>query len=167
MEDLLKEENYDNVPLAKNGIPKKINTLTTLTFIGCGIFAVFTLLAPLIMPFFTKMMDKAMASGAELTPKQLADIAKSREMFELFNANIIPLTIIGLVGIGLRFYGATIMRKLKADGFWFYIAGHVIPLVGTTIIMGTAQMKEGGYYFGIVLAGLFIFLYSKERKLLR
>jgi hypothetical protein len=167
MEDLLKDTNFENVPLARNGVPKKLNILTILTFVGCGLFALFTLLAPLIMPFFSKFMDKALASGAELTPKQLEDIAKSREMFELFNANVIPLTIIGLIGIGLRFYGATIMRKLKADGFWFYIAGHVIPLVGTTVIMGLSQMKQGGFYVGLVLAGLFIFLYSKERYLLK
>ena len=113
-------------------------------------------------------MDKAITSGsAELTPEKLADLAKSREMFETMAANIIPITIIGLIGTALRFFGAYTMRKLKADGFWYYVAGHIIPLVGTTVLMGLSQLKEGGYYFGIVMAGLFIFLYSKERKLLR
>jgi hypothetical protein len=167
MEDLLKDTNFDNIPLARNGVPKKLNIFTILTFVACGLFGLFTLLLPVIMPFFSKIMDKTLSSGAELTPKQLADIAKSREMLELFNANVIPLTIIGLIGIGLRFYGALIMRKLKADGFWFYIAGHIIPFIGTTVIMGLSQFKQGGTYFGIVMAGLFIFLYSKERYLLK
>lgn len=168
MEDLLKEVNYENVPLAKNGIPKKINSLTILTFVGCGIFALLTLLTPLLLPFALKFMDKAFTSGsADLSPTQLADLAKARDLIELQIANAIPLMIIMLVGIGLRFVGALQMRKLKKDGFLFYVAGHIIPLVGTTVIMGLSQLKEGGYYVGVVIAGLFIFLYSKERKLLK
>ncbi len=168
MEDSLKELNYENVPLAKNGIPKKINTLTTLTFVGCGIFGFLTLLTPLLMPFVLKFMDKAMASGtAELTPKQLEEFAKSRELMETMVTNMIPLMIIGLIGIALRLFGAITMRKLKKDGFLFYVAGHIIPLIGTIVIMGLSQFKEAGSYVGIILAGLFIFLYSKERKLLK
>ena len=168
MEDLLKEVNYENVPLARNGVPKKLNSLTILTFVGCGIFALMTLLTPLLMPFVLKFMDKAMAGGsAELTPKQLADFAKSREIIETMVANMIPLMIIGLVGIALRFFGALTMRKLKKDGFLFYVAGHILPLIGTIVILGISQFKEPGSYVGIILAGLFIFLYSKERKLLR
>jgi hypothetical protein len=167
MEDLLKDVNYENVALARNGIPKKINTLTTLTFVACGIFGFFTLITPLIMPFLLKFMDKAISSSSELPPDKLAELAKNREMFESLVTNMIPLMVIGLVGIALRFLGAKQMRSLKKDGFLFYVAGHIIPFVGTTVIMGLSQFKEGGTYFGIVMAGLFIFLYSKERYLLK
>jgi hypothetical protein len=168
MEDLLKDTNYDNVPLAKNGVPKKLNTLTTLTFVACGIFALLSLLTPMIMPFALKFMDKLINSGSsELTPEKLADLVKTRDMFENMVTNMIPLMVIGLVGIGLRFWGAKQMRSLKKDGFLFYVAGHIIPFVGTTVIMGLSQLKEPGTYFGVVMAGLFIFLYSKERYLLK
>ena len=169
MENLLEENIYADVPMAKNGVPKKLNTLTTLTFVACGIFGFFTLITPLIMPMLLKFMDKAMVNaGPELTPEKLADLEKSRILFEQLTANMIPLMIIGLIGIALRFAGAFQMRKLKKDGFWIYVAGHVIPFVGTLVIMGIlSQLKQGGTYFGVVMAGLFIFLYSKERKLLQ
>lgn len=168
MENILDENIYQDVPLAKNGIPKKINTLTTLTFVACGLFTLFSLITPLILPWVLKFMDKAVANaGPDLTPAKLADLEKSRAMLELVTANMIPLMIIGLIGIALRLVGAMQMRKLKKDGFLFYVAGHIIPFVGSIVILGLSQLKEGGTYFGVVMAGLFIFLYSKERKLLQ
>ena len=169
MENLLEENIYADVPMAKNGVPKKLNTLTTLTFIANGIMLVFSLLTPILLPFAIKFFDRAITSGAaELTPDKLADLEKTRNLFETLNANIIPLTIIGIIGMALRISGAVQMRKLKKDGFWIYVAGHIIPFVGSIVVMGVlSQLKQGGTYFGIAMAGLFIFLYSKERKLLQ
>ena len=169
MNNLLDENIIPDVPMAKNGVPKKLNTLTTLTFVGCGIFGVISLLTPLVLPAGIKFFDKMITSGAaELAPEKLADLEKTRSMLELVSTNVIPLTVIGIIGVGLRLFGAIQMRKLKKDGFWIYVAGHIIPFVGSIVLLGVlSQLKEAGTYFGVVMAGLFIFLYSKERKLLQ
>ena len=168
MNNLLEENIYTDVPMAKNGVPKKLSTLTTLTFVGCGLFLILTLALGFGAPFFLKLMEKLIANPTpELTPSKIADLEKSRAMFENLTANLIPFIVSSIVGIGLRIAGAVQMRKLKKDGFWMYVAGHIIPFVASLALLGFEQTKQWGFYLGIVLAGLFIFLYSRERKLLQ
>ena len=113
--------NYDNNNKPK--LPSGLNVLTILTFIGCAIFGLLTLLSPVINKFLLKMMDEATSSGRELSTKQLAEMEKGRAAIELAGQNMIPLMAIGMIGIILCFVGALWMRKLKKDGYWMYVAG--------------------------------------------
>src|SRR4051794_25761539 len=84
----------------KTKIPSGINTLTILTFIGCGIGLLFTLLTPAISRFFLSVMERAQTSaGRELTTKELTQMEKGKAAFEIILANIVPLAAIALVGI--------------------------------------------------------------------
>jgi hypothetical protein len=160
----------DKLELTEDGKPKLpsgINVLTILTFIGCGVGLLFSLLTPVISKFFLGFMDKAKTSGNELSAKQLADMEKGKAALELTIANMVPLMIIGLLGIALCFVGALWMRKLRKDGFWIYVGGELLPLIGSFIILGTAQFT--GVFSVIMAVGipvLFIILYSMQRKFL-
>ena len=147
-------------------LPTGLNVLTILTFIGCAIFGLLTLLSPMITKFFLGMMDKAGSSETELTPKQIADMEEGRKVLELSQANMIPLMVIGLIGIALCFIGALMMRKLKKDGFWIYVGGQLLPLAGTIAIMGTAQFTGITSYLMFLIPIVFIVLYSRQRKYL-
>jgi len=151
----------------KAKLPSGINILTILTFIGCGIGLLFTLLTPIIIKFALGFMQKAQSSGAELTTKQLVEIEKGKAAMELSQANMVPLMIVGLLGIVLCLVGALWMRKLKKDGFWIYIGGELLPVIGGFIILGTAQFTGvTSVVMGVGLPLLFVVLYSLQRKYL-
>jgi len=154
-------------PNIKPKLPTGLNVLTILTFIGCGIFGLFTLLSPVINKFFLGMIDKAASSGQDLSAKQLAEMEKGRAALELANQNVIPLMAIGMIGIILCFVGALWMRKFKKDGYWMYVAGELAPILGTVLIMGTAQFTSiWSILFGIGIPCLFVILYTMQRKYL-
>lgn len=142
-----------------------LNVLTILTFIGSGISIIFSLASPAILKFSKGFMDKAATSGQELTSKQLDDMEKGRQAIELAQANIIPSIIVGVLGAILCIVAAIMMRKLKKDGYWIYIAGELLPLITAFILMGTSQFTG---VFSIIIAvglpALFIVLYTLEKK---
>ncbi|MFN8253017.1 MAG: hypothetical protein U0V75_14210 [Ferruginibacter sp.] len=146
-------------------LPSGLNVLTILTFIGCGIGGLFTLLTPMIIKWTSGFMDKAINSGQELSQKQLADIEKGKAAMELLKANMIPTMVIGIAGIALCLLGAIWMRKLKKDGYWLYVAGELAPIVAGIAIMGMGQYTGvSSYIFGMGLPVLFVILYTMQRK---
>lgn len=145
-------------------LPQMLNVLTILTFIGCSILFLLSLATPAIMKFSKKMMDKA--SVTELSPKEMADIEKGRHAIELAEQNMVPLIALGLVGIALCFIGALMMRKLKKDGYWLYLAGQVVPFIGGLFIMGTAQYTGFSSFIFPIISLIFIILYTTQRKYL-
>jgi hypothetical protein len=152
----------------KPKLPSGINVLTILTFIGCGIGLLFTLLTPVIFKYALGFMEKAQSSsGRELTTKELADMEKSKAVMELSQANMVPIISIGLVSILLCIVGAIWMRKLKKDGFWIYAGGELLPLIGNLILLGTAQFTGViSVIFAVGIPLLFVILYANQRKYL-
>ena len=151
----------------KAKLPSSLNVLTILTFIGCGCFALLTLLMPMINKFFLGMMDKARASGAEMSTKQIEDMEKGKAVIELSQANMVPLMAVGLIGITLCFFGARMMRKFKKDGYMIYVAGELLPVIGSFIILGTAQFTGvASIIMGVGLPLVFVVLYTLQRKYL-
>lgn len=146
-------------------LPTGLNVLTILTFIGSGLGIIFSVAYPLIINFSKSMMDKATASGQEMSSKQLADIEKSRHAMGLVQANMTPIIITGVIGCVLCIAGAVMMRKLKKDGYWLYVAGELLPLIAGFVLMGTAQFTGvTSYIFALGLPLVFIVLYTLQRK---
>jgi magnesium-transporting ATPase (P-type) len=149
----------------KKKLPGGLNVLTILTYIGCGVFGLFTLFTPMILNWSLKFMDKAVSSGAELSTKDLADIEKGRAAIELSKQHMVPMMIIGIICIILCFLGALWMRKLKKDGYWLYVAGELAPIAAGLIMMGTAQYNGiGSIIMGIGIPVTFVVLYTLQRK---
>jgi len=147
-------------------IPSTLNTLTILTFIGCGLMFLFSLATPALMNFSLKMMDKAAADPDNFSAKQLADMEKSRPAMEMMVQNMTSLMIIWIAGVALCFLGALWMRKLKKDGFWLYVAGQALPIIGGLIILGKNQFIDWKSYAGLIVPIVFTFLYNAQRKYL-
>jgi hypothetical protein len=151
----------------KSKIPSGLNVLTILTFIGCGVFGLLTVLMPVIYKFLLNIMDKAASSGKEFSEKELADMEKGRAAIELVTNNMVPMIIIGLVGIVLCFIGALWMRKFKKDGYWLYVAGELMPIIAGFFILGSKQYTGvSSYVIGIGIPLLFVVLYTLQRKYL-
>ncbi|MDB5280018.1 MAG: hypothetical protein JWR61_4973 [Ferruginibacter sp.] len=151
----------------KRELPSGLKTLTILTFIGCGLLLLYTLLAPMLNKFLLGIMDKAAGSGQEMTAKQLEDMQKGRAAIELMQNNLVPILVISIVSLVLCFVGALWMRKLKKDGFWIYSAGEILPVIGNFILLGTKQFTGvTSVIFGVGIPILFIILYARQRKYL-
>lgn len=147
-------------------LPAALNVLTILTFIGCAIGVIFTLATPWLMKFSLNMINKAAETGTDQTPKQIADAEASIKVIELTQANMTPLLLIGAAGIVLCFIGALMMRKLKKDGFWIYVSGQVLPIIGSLALLGMAQFTGVTSYIMFLIPVVFIILYSMQRKYL-
>ena len=147
-------------------LPGTLNVLTILTFIGSAIGLIFSLATPWLMKFSLNMMNKASEAGTDLTPKQTVDMEASRKVIELTQSNMVPLISIGIMGIILCFIGAFMMRKLKKDGFWIYVSGQVLPIVGSLALLGMAQFTGATSYIMFLIPVVFIILYAMQRKYL-
>ena len=154
----------DSDDFEKPVLPSMLNVLTILTFIGCSIFLLFSLATPALMKFSREMMEKA--NTTEMTPREMEDMEKGRKAIEMYEGNMIPLMAIGIAGIVLCFIGALMMRKLKKDGYWIYVAGQVVPFLGSILILGTAMFTGASSYIFPVISLIFIVLYTTQRKYL-
>ena len=151
--------------LDKPTLSSSLNVLTILTFIGSGISIIFSLASPAILKFSKGFMDKAATSGQELSSKQIEDMDKGRQAIELAQANIVPSIIVGVLGAVLCIVAAVMMRKLKKDGYWIYIAGELLPLITAFILMGTRQFTGiTSIIFAVGIPVLFIVLYTLQKK---
>ena len=150
----------------KPKLTKTLNILTILTIIGSAIFLISVLLMPTCTGFSKKMMAKAAESGQQMSPKDMEKIREANAQLEIVEKNMVPYIAITVLGAGLCLFGAVMMRKLKKDGYWLYIAGQVLPWVGNILVLGvayfTGQMMNTLFMLMITL--LFIVLYTTQRK---
>ena len=150
----------------KPKLTKTLNILTILTIIGSAIFLISVLLMPTCTGFSKKMMAKAAESGQQMSQKDMEKIREANAQLEIVEKNMVPYIAINVLGAGLCLFGAVMMRKLKKDGYWLYIAGQVLPWVGNILVLGvayfTGQMMNTLFMLMITL--LFIVLYTTQRK---
>jgi len=157
---------FDPLEAESSKLPSGINILTILTFIGCGIAVIFTAFLPMLYRFSMEFMDKA-AANEDISAKDLADIEQQQSAIEMAQANIVPIMIISFIGVFLCIVGAIWMRRLKRDGYWLYVTGELLPLVGGLIILGTSQYTNvTSIVLGVGIPLLFICLYTMQRKFL-
>lgn len=159
--NLLTAENYERTKL-----PGGLNVLTILTFIGCGVFGLITLCTPLINDFMLEYINKQLASGKDFSARDITSMEEGKAAIELTQQNLIPLMVVGMIGIILCFVGALWMRKYKKDGFWLYVAGEIAPVIAVAFILGFDQYKSVGNIIGLIVPVVFVILYSFQRKYL-
>ncbi|MEP6676094.1 MAG: hypothetical protein ABJA78_13110 [Ferruginibacter sp.] len=153
---------YDN---GNTGVPKGINVLTILTFIGCAV----SVLGIFVMQWFGNLVTKVIndpASMDKMTEAKRAQILKSKEMFDLYHENRIPLLIVVLLGVALCIWGAVKMRQRKKDGFYIYVFGEIAPIIASAVIIGFSVQYSSplSYALGMGIPLLFIILYSQQLK---
>lgn len=156
----------DQGEFEKPKLTKTLNILTILTIIGSAFFLISVLLTPTCSGFSKKMMAKAAESGQEISAKDMENIRKANVKLEIIERNMVPYLAVNILGAGLCLLGAVLMRKLKKDGYWLYIAGQILPWVGNLLILGA------GYFSGemattmvmVMITLLFIVLYTMQRK---
>ncbi|MFN8248423.1 MAG: hypothetical protein U0T68_05655 [Ferruginibacter sp.] len=150
----------------KSQLPSSINVLTILTIIGSSLGILSSAWNYISAKKSYEDLKEVMNNGkldeapkfvrGMMTPQMLE---MSRKAYE----NRLPMLILGLVAMSLCLYGAIEMRKLKKQGYTFWLIGEVLPVFSTIFFIGTAAF--GG--FGLIMwmfPIIFIILYTVNRK---
>lgn len=146
-----------------------LNVLTILTFIGCG----FAYLGG-IWQFFTaqtnyeKLNDVISSGKMDQAPGFLKSIYSPEylEQVHKMAENKLPLLIVALISASLCLFGAIQMRKLKADGYWLWLIGEVLPFAGLGFFVGAGALIGWSAYFYYAIVLVFVILYSVNKKYL-
>jgi hypothetical protein len=146
----------------KKELPSTLNVLTILTFVGCGLGLIFSLASPKLLEFSRSMIEKAAQNTTD--DLQLAKLEEARQTMDITQQNMIPLMGLGIAGIIACFIGALMMRKLKKDGYYIYVIGQIVPIVGTMVFLGSTYFSDWKNIIGLVIPVVFIVLYTLQKK---
>jgi hypothetical protein len=165
------EQQYSNTgfPDQRPVMNSTLKVLTILSIIGCILQFIFSLTG-----YFTAKSnyDKLEETITMMDSDQVPGFMKSmignpddyRTLVTKSFENRLPILILSLVAIGLCFYGVLEMRKLKKQGFTFYVIGELLPILTAFLFLGSVAMKGSMFFFGFGIAALFIILYASQRK---
>ena len=155
----------------KNKLPSGLNVLTILTFIGCT----FQLCVDLYSYFSAKKsfddLDKIKEriNSGEMPSWVRAMMGDPDNLVLIVTKrleNRVPLLLLSLTAIALCFWGALQMRILKKQGYLVYLIGELLPFLTVYLFIGTVTFSGPFFYIGLGFVGLFILLYTLQRKYL-
>lgn len=150
------ENNQDILSLSDNPkkLPEMLNVLTILTFIGSGLGVIMAFL----MPLMCKVLDMEEVVD-KMKPSEIENIEK-------MCTNMTTLVILTILGSVLCLVGAFMMRKLKQTGLIIYIAGHIVPMIGSIALIGIAASfpDTKTVALSLVIPVVFIGLYLSQKK---
>ena len=150
-------------------LPSSLNTLTILTYIGCGISLLGSLWGFInAKSGYDKLAQLQESGDLDKVPSFMKGMVgpEAVNMARKAYENRLPMLIIGLVAVLLCLYGASQMRALKKQGFYIWLIGEVLPVITPIIFIGTMAFS-GFAIFGCLIPVLFIILYYTQLKYLR
>ena len=143
-----------------------LKTLTVLTYIGSALGYIFG-----CWGYFGA--DKQVADFEKnMNNPDMPDFAKKMmtpeayENVKLLAANKLPIFILGLVATTLCLVGAMQMRKLKAQGYYLWLIGELLPFITTIIFINAAAIYSGFAIISPIIVLVFVILYTLQRKYL-
>jgi hypothetical protein len=150
-------------------VPSGINVLSILTFIGCAIGLIFS-----VIGFFSaktsydkkdETMEKMYSADA---PAFVKAMLPSKENFDAMTTknfeNRVPILLLSIVSLSLCFVGALQMRKRKKQGFLLYVIGQLLPFITSAVFIGLFALTGMSFYVITFFTLLFLLLYTMQRK---
>lgn len=133
-----------------NELPTFLKVLCILTFVGAGLTIIMSILFTITIQMSLKLVE-SMDSIA----------GSSTGMVEVFKWTIVSYILTG-VGSLLGLVGALFMWKLKKIGFFIYLIGQIIPIIGVVLVYLAAMKTSFGASsaFGNVITSAFYVLIS-------
>ncbi len=150
--------------------PGSLKTLAILTFVGSALILFFSGLQQLSGKKNLELMEKMQGSEEiEKLPAffQQFYTPEAIEIARITYENRVPLLIISLVSLTLCIYGAILMLFLKKLGYFFWVIGNILPLIGTLIFVGPMAFKNVVSVFILIIFALFFILYTRHLKYLK
>lgn len=169
--EFTERDTLDSSDFEKKTLPSGLNVLTILSFIGCALQLLGALWGYYSAKTTYEQKDKVleqMSSGnmPGWMKSMMGDASRFEETVTKSYENRLPILIISLVAVALCFYGLLQMRKLKKQGYMFYVIGELLPFVSIILFIGAYALASGGTIFFACIALLFIILYTTYRKYL-
>ena len=152
----------------KAKLPVSLNVLTILTFIGSALGFISAFYSFITAKKTYETMKETIEGGKMDDAPKWAKSWMSPEalnMYKKMYENKLPILILTLVATALCLYGAMEMRKMKKQGYTFWLIGELLPF-GTTILFIGMTAFSG---FGLLMALfplIFIILYTVNKKYL-
>lgn len=147
-------------------LPPSLNVLTILTFIGCAISYMGIIVSLLSWSDYDSriadMQDIEQSSSdngilATILSGSVEALQKSYEYRYLLVLSTLVCTTFCLLG-------ALQMRRLKLNGYVMYLVGEITPLIISLTLFGTTFFTTLPVLFPALVALLFIYLYSTQRR---
>ena len=144
-------------------IPSLLNILTILTLVGCSI--------GILSSFWAYRSAKERyddALGLQIPEGQFniyprKALGRYAEMERRSYENRIAILLVSLTGIAFCAYGAFQMRRLKKRGFYLWMTGESLPILGTLFLVGGGAMGGVSIFLLLLIPAIFFFLYSSQR----
>lgn len=135
-----------------NNLPVFLKVLCILTYVGAGI----GILSGLYGIFTFENSMQQMQQSQELMEMSGSNVfGDMTEFLEVNRKWGFTVQIMGFVGNLLCLFGALYMWKLKKIGFYLYVPGQIIPLIGSFGLMG-GLTAGGGMFAGIAVVASII-----------
>ncbi|HMJ47666.1 MAG TPA: hypothetical protein VK498_10060 [Ferruginibacter sp.] len=162
-------DTLDSNDFEKKALPSGLNVLTILSFIGCALQLLGALWGFYSAKTSYDNKDKVLEQiNSGKMPAWAKSMMGDMEHFEdtiiKSYENRLPILIISLVSVFLCFYGLLQMRKLKKQGYLFYVIGEILPFISLLLFIGTFAVTGTGAIIGVCIALLFIIMYTTYRK---
>jgi hypothetical protein len=154
-------------------LPKTLNVLTILTFIGCGLSYIMGIYGWLTAANYETQHEKLSEASDKVGDSGFARtmIDKSMEMIEnnkdFINKAYEYRHIIGIAGVVFTTFcliGAIRMRKLRKSGFPIYTIGELAPIVMSIILLGFNTSQTWMVLLQFIVPVIFVILYATQRK---
>lgn len=146
--------------------PEFLKVLCILTFIGCGIGIVFSIVGFIAAQAAGVMMGMADGMAEGMSGSDMSSIPGMEEAMETTNVAMkyaYVLLGVGIAGALLCLVGALQMWKMKKNGFYIYVVGELVPPVLSTVLMGMSAMGLLGVLSLIIPIG-FTVMYALNLK---
>lgn len=150
----------------KPALPTSLNVLTILTFIGCAIGLIGSFYSYANSKKTYESMKEAVNSGKMDNAPSIVKGMVSKEsllMYQKMHENRMPILVLSLVSLALCFYGALEMRKLKKQGYTYWLIGELLPVAATVLFVGVMAFSGFGL-LALLIPVAFIILYTVNRK---
>ncbi len=145
-----------------------LNVLTILTFIGCGLAYISTIISFFSAANYEKQMADMEDMQDKLGDSELASrmMEGSVEMLQKTYDYRYIILLSGLLFTTLCLVGALQMRKLKKSGYTLYVIGELAPIIVTAALIGFSLTGGIMILLSSIFAVLFVILYTTQRKYL-
>lgn len=166
----------ENTEIIPNEKPQALKTLCILSFIGCGLIFILSLMS---IPNILKSDEKKQQEIEQVRgfSEEMADQLEMQYMDPSYKTRMISKLVIDIGFLTLTFVGVLMMWRLKKTGFYIYAASEILYYFSGFITGQGDPMKMMDSFPGFmkniafVVLGLmvvqdllFIFLYWRQTK---
>ncbi|MGV3630386.1 MAG: hypothetical protein ACO1O6_04240 [Bacteroidota bacterium] len=154
-----------------SGLPVFLKVLCILTFVGAGLYSLVYLFNMINFESSIKQLEASqeILSSTNNPFGDMSGLIAATKKWGMLSY------ILGFAGCILCLVGALMMWKLKKIGFYIYVAGQIIPFIGSFLMM-SASSGSGEFMgavstisvvFAILFSVAFIIMYGVNLKHLK